>query len=86
MATPTFIPVGGYVAMTGPITQAIQDQIITELNKLLALVPNTSEPTAQTTPPSGTAPLYDKWPSELADAMRVEIIALRTAIDATPVS
>lgn len=86
MASPVEIPVAGVSAITEVVSAAAQTEIIGELNLVLALIPDTAHPTAQTTPPSGAAPMYDIWPPALADWMRAELIALRTAIDAAPTS
>lgn len=81
MATPDEIPVGGYSDVTEVVSAAAQTEILAEVDKLLALVPDvdTTDPA-----PEGSAPLYDKWPPELASAIRAEIAALKSAIDAAP--
>lgn len=84
MPAPTFIPVGGYTDVTEVISANGQAAVIAEVDKLLALIPDTSHPNAQNSPPSGVAPLYDKFSPELADALRTEIAALKAAIDAAP--
>lgn len=84
MATPTVIPVAGLVAFSNAIASGLKTEINANLDLILALIPNTTHPTAQTTPPSGVSPLYDKWPPELALAMRTEITALKTAVSAAP--
>lgn len=84
MATPDLLPVGGYANVTEVISANGQAAVIAEIDKLLALIPDTSHPTAQNSPPSGVAPLFDKIAPEVADALRVEIAALKTAIDAAP--
>ena len=84
MATPTVIPVAGLVAFTQTISAAAKTEINANLDLILALIPNTTHSTAQSSPPSGVSPLYDKWPPELALAMRTEITALKTAVTAAP--
>jgi len=75
-------PFGGYVAPTGPITQTIQDQIIVEINKLKALIPNQTA----TASVSAAHPDFDQIPPHTAAKLRTEIDALITAIDATAIS
>jgi len=86
MPSPSEIPVGGYSDVTEVVSAAAQTEILAEIDKLLALVPDTDHSNAQASPPQGTAPLYDKWSPELANAIRVEIAALKTAIDNAPTS
>lgn len=76
---PTF---GGYAAPTGPITAPIQAEIIVEINKLKALIPDiTADP-----PVSATTPDFDRIHPRTAEQLRAEIDALIVAIDATPTS
>ena len=76
---PTF---GGYTAPTGPITQVIQDEILAEIDKLLALIPDiTADPPVQAAHPD-----FDQIHPRMAEQLRLEIGALKTAIDATPVA
>lgn len=84
MATPTLIPVAGLVAFSNSIAAGLKTEINANLDLILALIPNTTHSTAQATPPQGVSPLYDKWPPELALAMRTEITALKTAVTAAP--
>lgn len=86
MASPDPIPVGSYTNVAGVIAATPAGQVAAVMAALLALVPDTTHPNAQTTPPAGTAPIYDKWSPELAAAMRAEIAAAAAAIAAAPTS
>lgn len=81
---PNLIPVGGFTNLTQTVSSAAKAEIVAEFAKLTALIPNTDHPTAQNAPPSGAPPLYDKWPPELALALRTEVAALLAAINAAP--
>lgn len=76
-------PFGGYAAPVGPITQPIQDQIIAEINKFKALLPNVggASPTAPMPHPD-----FDQIPAASSVKLRAEIDGLIAAIDATPTS
>jgi len=74
---PTF---GGYSNVTDIVTAAAQTKIITQVNKLKALIPASTDTT------SGDHPDFDQLSPRLADQLRLEIAALVTAIDAAPTS
>lgn len=75
MAAPTF---GGYTAVTEVISAAGQTAVLAQINKLLALIP---DPTSSATPAS---PDFNVIDPRLATQLRLEIAALKTAIDAAP--
>lgn len=78
MASPSFIPVGGYTNVTQVISAAAQTAVLAEVDKLLALIPD------PTVGGGGVAPFYDAFRPEIAAALRLEIAALKAAIDAAP--
>lgn len=83
---PTF---GGYSAPTGPITQSVQDEIIAEIDKLKALIPDilaSQGPTPTGPAVSSAHPDFDTIDPERCVQLRLELDALITAIDATPIS
>lgn len=71
---------GGYAAVTGPITQVIQDQVIVEINKLKALFTSTARNanTADTQ--------FGRMAPVTKSLIVAEIDALIAAFDATPTS
>lgn len=75
------IPVGGYANVTEVISAAGQAAVIVEVNKLLALIPDTD---TKSPSPTGEIPFFDKMHPEVASALRLEIAALVVAIDAAP--
>lgn len=80
MATPDFIPVGTYTTPTEIIIQAAQDEVLALLDVFLAKLPNSS------TAAVGDSPDWDKISPEIETNIRAEIAAIKTAIDAAPVS
>lgn len=79
MGVPTLGAVGGYATPAGICVQTSQDNIITEVNKLRALV-------TPTTGQSSASPDFDEIPPHYAEKLRVEIDALIVAIDAMAVA
>ena len=72
----------GVATPAGICIQTSQDTIMAELDKVTALIPDiTADPAV-----SATTPDFDKWPPELATQMRLEMAALRAAIDAMAVA
>ena len=72
----------GVATPAGICVQTSQDNIITELNKVKALIPDiTADP-----PVSATTPDFDDIKPSLAVQLRLEIEALVTAIDAMAVA
>lgn len=75
------IPVGGYANVTEVISAAAQTAVLAEINKFIALIP---AETGASTDVHGVAPFYDFIPPPVASALRTELAALKTAIDAAP--
>lgn len=85
MATPTFIPVAGVADITEVVSANAQTEINGEIDKIIALIPDTNHPTAQNTAQTGgKVPEYDRWPPSLASQMRAELADLKVHIDAAP--
>lgn len=75
-------PLGGYTAPSEIISAAAQVIILAEIDKFLALIPDiTADP-----PVPAATPDFDQIPPHTAQKLRVEIAALKTAIDAAPPS
>lgn len=77
------VPVGGYSDITKIVSAAAQTAILAEIDKLIALIP---QQTGSSSDVPGPAPFYDGFRPEIAAALRDELDALKTAIDAAPVS
>jgi hypothetical protein len=71
---------GGYFAPGGIATQAVQTQIVGQVDKLLALIPDI---TVNAEPAS---PHFDQIHPEYSVRLRNELNALKDAIDDMPVS
>ena len=84
MPTPNIVPINTYAAVTGVVNTTAAAEIAALIVLLLTLIPDTDHADAQTTPPEGVAPEYDKWHPAVASNMRQEIAALATAIAAAP--
>lgn len=71
-------PFGGYTDVTGVINATAAAELIVEINKLLALLPNSS------TNEQAATPDFDAIRPELETQIRVEAAALLAAIAAAP--
>lgn len=87
-------PFGTYVAITGVIVQASQDEVIATLTELKTLIPGTPSAFAagDGTPVGAISeqpmphPEFDKMPQDLADRLVAEIDAIIAVIDAAPIA
>lgn len=73
-------PFGGYTDVTNVVSAAAQTEIIAQVNKLKALLPNQTAATSV----SGAHPDFDQIPPHTASKFRTECDALIAAIDAAP--
>lgn len=73
-------PFGGYANVSQVVSAAAQTAILAEIDKFTALLPNSSTGAVA----SGDLPDADAIRPELETAIRVEIAALKAAIDAAP--
>lgn len=81
MPTPNEGPFGAYSNVTEVVSAAAQTDILTEFDKLVALIPDGS---AGDQP--ATSPEFDKIDPDMAVRLHAELAALRAAIDAAPTS
>lgn len=72
--------VGGYTTGTNPITALAQTDVLAQIDKLKALIP---DPTASV---PAAHPDFDQISPQVATRLRAEIDALKVAIDATAVA
>lgn len=80
----TTSPFGAYANVTQVISAAAQTAVLAECDKMLALLPNANATNAKTAGVAGVSPLFDEIPPATALQLRVELTALKTAIDAAP--
>lgn len=73
-------PFGGYTNVSQVISAAAQTAVLAEIDKFLALFPNSATGAAG----SGAMPDAEAIRPELETKIRVEIAALKAAIDAAP--
>lgn len=73
-------PFGAYSNVTEVVSAAAQTEILAEVDKLLALIPDI------TAAESAASPDFDEIPPHTASKLRDEITALKAAIDAAPTS
>ena len=66
----------------GGVFATLKTSVVTELNKVIALIPNPDAATAPTAGLSGLAPNYDEWHPVVARNMRAELATLSAAITA----
>lgn len=79
----TNVPVAGVAAIAVSSNFAnLKTAVVTELNKVIALIPNPDASTAGTAGVAGSAPNYDEWHPVVARNMRAELAALSAAITA----
>lgn len=77
----TFVPVAGVAAIAvGGVFATLKTAVVTELDKVTALIPNIDAATASTAGVTGAMPSYDHFPPILARNLRAELAALRAAI------
>jgi len=78
-------PFGGYVNVADVVSAAAQVTIIAEVDKFMALIPDFPFPTNVVSGGQPAAhPEFDRIDPSLADRLRVELVALKAAIDAAP--
>lgn len=77
----TKAPFGGTYAVTEIVSAAAQTEILAQIDLLIALIPDVDNL-------EGAAgnPDFDEISPRVASALRVELEALKTAIDAAPTS
>jgi len=73
-------PFGGYANVTEIISAAGQTAVLAEINKFIALLPNSA------TGARGASPDFDAIRPEYEVKLRAELTALKAAIDAAPVA
>ena len=71
-------PFGGYTDVTEVVSAAAQLEILAEVDKLIALLPNSASGAA------GATPDFDAIRPEYEVILRAELAALKAAIDAAP--
>lgn len=77
------VPVAGVAAISVAASFAnLKTAVVTELNKVIALIPNPDGSTATTAGVAGTAPMYDEIPPIIARNLRAELAALSAVITA----
>ncbi len=75
-----FVPVGGYSNITQVVSAAAQTAILAEIDKFAGVLPD-----PEASPPTqGASPDYDAIRSDVIKNIRVELDALKAAIDAAP--
>lgn len=83
MTEPTMKIFGAYATPAGICVQTSQDNIITEINKLRALIPDPAVAPANSSNRGGS---FDAVSPQQATQLRAEILAITTAIDAMAVA
>lgn len=75
--------IAGVAAISaGGVFATLKTAVNTELDKVIALIPNPDATNAATAGVSGAAPQYDEWHPIVARNMRAELATLRAAIAA----
>ena len=74
------IPLGGYTNLTNSTSAGAKTEIVAQIAKLTALIPNTAMPGAQTTSPAGALPGWDKISPEICAWLRLELTALAACV------
>lgn len=73
-------PIGAYADITEVVSAAAQTEILAEIDKFLALIPDiTADP-----PVVAATPDFDQIPPHTAQKLRTELASLKAAIDAAP--